>query len=257
MSSFVLHEGIYLRGFFSNYITIATSIRFLVNHGINFQNIKLGPSLFRLYGNPLHWFDPEICGTQGIEWDAVQTFDMNARPHNQELQTIRAILRYMPWNSRVHSFIPNITLRFTTPTLGVHFRGTDHNIDDGWHGRRVNLDVYQKCILQEFNNTEFKQLFLCSDEEGVVEILYDWAAKMLPSDVSIIYNKFTKTSGPIGVHCVNKSFDRIQLADEVIQDMLCLSKCHTIIGKFSNVTTTARLLNQSLKMIYCDNLDNR
>lgn len=251
MVDYIINEGIHFRGFFSNYLTIINSFKVLQHNGILSANIKLGPKLFRLYGEADNWFDSTVCGQIGIDWDSLQDFGLSKWPTVDELTLYSNIVGLIPWNARVTSLISIAKQKTHGCTIGVHFRGTDHNINDGMHGSRVELDIYKTHILEQCSRQTTNKIFVCTDEQGIVENLHEWAGKTLPN-VTLYYNNFCKTPNRQGLHWQGSPFNKIQLADEVIQDMMCLAQCQVIIGKTSNVSTVARIYNPNVQMVYCD-----
>ena len=249
MVEYIVSEGKYLRGFFSNYLTVVNSIIMLQKNGVPSSNIKLGPKLFHLYGQASNWFDASICSQNGIEWDSLQGFGLGPWPTNDELQAYRDVLKALPWNERVNALISQAQQKIQGCVVGVHFRGTDHN--DDAHGPRIDLDVYKKLILEQCSSLDTSKIFVCTDEKGIVENIQAWISTVMPQ-ATLLYNDFCKMPMSQGLHWPNSPFNKIQIADEVIQDMICLSKCKVIIGKTSNVSTVARLYNKDVQMVYCD-----
>lgn len=251
MDNYIIAEGAHLRGFFSNFLTILHSIKTLQQNGVLLENIKLGPNLFRLYGQANNWFDSNICSYHGVEWDSLQGYAPSRWPTCKELQYYKDVLHLVPWNSRVKGLIFKIQQKIQGSVIGVHFRGTDHNRNDSMHGNRIELEVYKKLLLEQCIAQQVSQIFVCTDEQGVVENIQKWVEKEIPQ-TRLIYNDFCKTNSTHGLHLHHSPFNKIQIADEVIQDMTCLSKCQVIIGKTSNVSTVARLFNPDVQMVYCD-----
>ena len=248
MQNIILREGI-PRGFFSNLTTILTCSRYHVNRGVDLDNIYMGSDMFSLYGSPDNWFEPQGIGNNGISADSREGFDLEKHSTTQQLDLLHYLNRF-PWNCRVQKYLQQ-HVNIPKNTLGLHFRGTDHNYNDATHGSRVDLDIYLKKLAGLCETNSFDSVFLCSDESAVLDKITNFLIHVCGVD-DIIINPVTRITGSAGLHWTNLPFNKVKLADEVILDAHCLAACNTVIGKTSNLINFARILTPSLDVHYTD-----
>lgn len=236
------------RGFFSNLLSILTSSKFLhESRNIAYNDIFISPSCFSLYGDPKNWFEMTTINTNGQQFDTLQASVWGCANDNQ-LQLHLAHNRF-PWNSRVLSLIANINV--PTTTLGIHFRGLDHN--SGVEGARENLDKYLIMADKFLSNSHFTHVFIASDEQGIPEKIKNYLDYKFPHLEVLYYNHFRNPPGKTGVHSTETICNKIQLADQAILDVYTLAKCSTVIGKStSNFINWLRYCSPLTQVHYVD-----
>ena len=250
MERIILQEVV-PRGFLSNYTTILTCFRKLVStDNIDPGNIKISSEMFSLYGNPTNWFDSnKISNTVELNdklHPSVDGFNFDPWPTKKQLDLLRYI-QYCPYNERIEKYL-KYNIKSINNCLGIHFRGTDHC----QHVDEVPLDTYLNSAMLEFFNTSYDSVFICSDEEDVIEQFQKFFNDKL-NFKNIIFNDVNRSKTKTSLH--HSGFDsdtRIKLGDEVLLDSHSLSKCSTVIGKTSNIVTYARILNPEIKVLYQD-----
>lgn len=250
MERIILQEVV-PRGFLSNYTTILTSFRYLVSrNNINPDNIKISSGMFSLYGNPVNWFDSDkISNTVELGnklHPSTDGYDFDPWPTEKQLDLL-GYIQYFPYNERIENYL-KYNIKNINNCLGIHFRGTDHC----QHVDEVPLNMYLNSSMSEFLSHDYDSIFICSDEENIIEQFRKFFNDKL-NFKNIIFNDVNRSRTKIALHHSGFDFStRIKLGDEVLLDSHSLSKCSTIIGKTSNLVTYARILNPKIKILYQD-----
>jgi len=242
-----LIEGMH-RGFLSNYLTILTSFRTLEKRGIDLEKVCVSPSMFMLYGNPNNWFD-ELK----VSDDADRTFNTQdgwdcdypwASFRDFDLDKYR---KYIPYNERMQKKINDIPVEKYKNALGVHYRGTD----GVGHTEFVDIKKYLKTTEEEFASGGYDCIFLATDQTNIIDEFENYF-----SNIKVYYYDHQRTMSSAGLHysiqAQPNSPERVLAGDEVLIDATTLSMCKTIIGKSSNITNYARILNPFLEILYQD-----
>lgn len=236
------------RGFLSNFITILTSYRALEKAGVDLNKVCVDPSMFMLYGDPSNWFDiskvsddaPKAANTQDLfdcdyPWGTFRDFDLNK------------YRKYIPFNPRVLGILDAITAEKYATCLGVHYRGTD----GVGHTEFVAVEKYLKATEEEFATGDYEAIFLATDQTNIVDIFRERF-----EGVKVYCYDHQRTMSNAGLHysiqAQPNSPERILAGDEVLIDATTLSLCKTMIGKSSNITNYARILNPFLETLYQD-----
>ena len=250
-SDVVLIEWIQ-RGFLSNYITILTSARDLIKkRKYNPEKLFISENMFSLYGNPKNWFEAATVSSEERKkkFKTTKSHALSAWPSKEEL-CLTEYRKYFPYNSRIEKFLKE-NVKIPKRTLGIHFRGTDH-----FHTDRIELPTYIAAAEKELKSGNFDNIFIATDEEGVVEKIKNFFFQKNGFN-NIIVNDTLKSSGSEGLHYEKRDAEnKILLGDQVILDSHCLSACEKVIGKTSNVINYAVILNQNLEISYLD-LDSK
>lgn len=250
-SKIILHEG-WPRGFLSNYFSILTAFRYLIEkEDVPAENIFLSSSNFTLYGHPNNWFEENI-----IFDDLQDSFyacsniksglSLSIRHTIDELNNIKKYINKIPFNQKTKNFLNQNILNLDN-ALGIHFRGTDH-----WHTNRIELEKYLNEADNQMEKNNYKKIFISTDEENIIEKIQEYYQNK-HSFNNIIFNSCQRSIGSIGTHNIKyNELIKINMGFEVLLDAHSLSKCDTVIGKSSNLTYYARMINNNLKMIYLD-----
>lgn len=240
------------RGFLSNYLTILTTFRTLEKKGIDLNNICVSPTMFMLYGTPDNWFEPSKVSEDSLKvfntqngWDCDYPW-----PSFKDLD-LGKYRKYLPYNQRMQEIIDSIPKEKYSNALGVHYRGTD----GVGHTEFVSVDKYINVAEQEYKSGNYDFIFLTTDQTDVVDKFKDYF-----KDIDIVHYDHQRTMSQSGLHYSIEANPndpkRILAGDEVLIDAHTLSMCKTIIGKSSNITNYARILNPYVEILYQD-LDSR
>lgn len=236
------------RGFLSVYISILTSLRYLSRQNQNLDEVKIDSNSFSLYGNPTNWFDEKVITDQGKEFGTQTTWDLSMWPTYKELDLLDYV-KYVPFNSRIKDILESDKFNYSN-TLGVHYRGTDNRYNG--HTQHVTVDTFLESTCREFENLKYDAIFIATDELGVVEKFKKHFADNYKFE-NIISFDHIRIDSNLGLHFNDFSDDqKILLGDQVLIDAHALSKCKTVIGKTSNVSNYARILNPTLEILYQD-----
>ena len=111
------------RGFFSNYISILTSFRYLDKRGVDLETVKVGSDMFSLYGHPSNWISEDHISESGQSFNTQSSWDLSIWPNYRELDLFKYV-KYVPFNQRVEKILKSDTRDYSN-ALGVHYRGTD------------------------------------------------------------------------------------------------------------------------------------
>lgn len=236
------------RGFLSNFITILTGYRALERAGVDLNKVCVDPSMFMLYGSPNNWFDPDkvsdaapqVANTQDLfdcdyPWASFRDFDLNK------------YRQYIPFNARMQAILDAIPAEKYANCLAVHYRGTD----GVGHTEFVGVEKYLNAAAEELESGDYDGIFLATDQTDIVDIF-----KERFKDVEVHCYDHQRTMSRAGLHysiqAQPNSPERILAGDEVLIDATTLSLCKTMIGKSSNITNYARILNPFLETLYQD-----
>jgi hypothetical protein len=246
-----LIEGMH-RGFLSNYLTILTSFRTLEKKGIDLNKVCISPSMFMLYGNPSNWFDGiKVSDVSSTQFNTQDGWDCDypwASFRDLDLGKYR---KYFPYNKRIQSIVDKIDEEKYTNTLGVHYRGTD----GVGHTEFVSIQKYIDATDKEFTEGKYDTIFIATDQSDIIEkFLLHFQEKH--NFNNFLYYDHQRTMNNAGLHYSIEAQpndpERILAGDEVLIDAHTLSICKTIIGKSSNITNYARILNPHLEVLYQD-----
>jgi len=250
-SKIILHEG-WQRGFLSNYSSILSAFRFLIEkEEVPPENIFLSSSNFTLYGHPQNWFEEKIILDDQFNAFYVCSniesgYSVSIRPTIDELNNIKKYRDLIPFNQRTKNYLNNSMLNLDN-SLGIHFRGTDH-----WHTNRIELDRYLNEASKELEKNNYNQIFISTDENNIIDKIKEYFYSNYKFD-KIVFNQCQRSVGTTGTHNIQYDpYVKINMGFEVLLDAYSLSKCKTVVGKTSNLTYYARMLNNDLNMIYLD-----
>ena len=251
MSLTVIKEGV-PRGFLSEYTTILTTYRQLVGRmGLDSENIKVSSTMFSLYGHPSNWFDLSKIEDENplIKYNyqmSTETIDFDPRPTKEQLN-LSSYIKYFPYNNRIENIL-NENVNSFKNCLGIHYRGTDHQM----HVDRIPFEKYFEAIQSEFNSNSYDEVFISTDEENIIDKFQSFFKNKL-NFTNIIFNDVVRSHSSTALHFSNfDSSTKIKLGDDVLLDSHSLSKCSTLICKTSNLINYARILNSNIKVLYLD-----
>jgi len=238
------------RGFLSNYITILTSFRGLINNeGINPDDILISNEMFSHYGNPKNWFDEKKV-TEIVEGNiyrsSIEYLSLDPWPTSDQLNLLQ-YAKYFSYNERIVKYL-NQNTREIKNGFGIHYRGTDHHE----HVNRISLSNYFETILNSFSPDEYDSVFICSDEDDIVLEFESFFKKQF-NFKNIVINEVIRSKTNLPSFLTEQDYNvKVKLGDEILLDSHCLSSCNCIIGKTSNVINYARILNPNTNVLYLD-----
>jgi hypothetical protein len=217
---------------------------------VSLDNIFIGTQTFSLYGNPKFWFDESVINDSGQSVSALTGFNLSKHPTDMELD-LGSYLKRFPWNQRVFQIL-NQSPKLPPNSLGIHYRGTDHNINDNRHGIRVSPETFVHYFDKLHEIHKFNAVFICSDEQDTLEYLSQHVK--LSSQLPVYSNNVTRLGQSCnkGLHWIDMPGDKVNIADEVILDVHCLSQCQSLLGKTSNLINFTRILNPKIHTHYID-----
>tara|TARA_B100000073_G_scaffold234460_1_gene196013 strand:+ start:3447 stop:4961 length:1515 start_codon:yes stop_codon:yes gene_type:complete len=234
------------RGFFSNYISILTSLRYFDSQGIDLNTVRVGSTMFSLYGEPTNWISEKFVTDSGEQFNTQSSWDLSIWPNCRELDLLKYV-KYIPFNTRIKKLLSSDTRDYSN-CLGVHYRGTDGVA----HTHHVTVDKFLKSIDCELKNNSYDFIFLATDQSDIPKIFDDYFSDR----VEVVYNDHQRTMKKCGLHyAIDDGYgskSRVLSADEVLIDATTLSKCKTLVGKTSNITNYARILNPDIDILYQD-----
>ena len=236
------------RGFLSNFITILTSFRALEARGVDLNKVCVDPSMFMLYGNPSNWFDHTKVSSDATKAENTQElFDCNYPWGSFRDFDLNKYRQYIPFNARMQGILDAIPADKYQNCLGIHYRGTD----GVGHTEFVAVEKYLKAAEEELSSGEYDGIFLATDQSNIIDIF-----KQKFEGVAIYHYDHQRTMSSAGLHysiqAQPNSPERVLAGDEVLIDATTLSLCKTMIGKSSNITNYARILNPFLETLYQD-----
>jgi hypothetical protein len=123
-------------------------------------------------------------------------------------------------------------------SLGIHFRGTDKTSDSNMNNP-ITIDEFY-IIIDSFlkNNTNIKSIFISTDEKNVSEYLknkYNYITFVTSRNFN--KNLFWRNND-----------DVISNGQEAMIDMLCLSKCKTVLKVSSALSSFSKIINPKLNI---------
>jgi hypothetical protein len=123
-------------------------------------------------------------------------------------------------------------------SLGIHFRGTDKT-SDNYMNNPLTIDEFY-IIIDSFlkNNTNLTNIFIATDEQNIVEYLKNkYSYITIVTSRNFNKNLFWKNNDDI-----------ISNGQEAMIDMLCLSKCKTVLKVSSALSAFSKVVNPNLNI---------
>lgn len=152
--------------------------------------------------------------------------------------------KYLKLNQRVNRKIKSDVSSILNgkKTLGIHVRGTDFKVGYNAHPTFVSPEEYLEKAKEIFENMEFEQIFLATDELRVIELFRQSFEQKL-----VYYLDVERGSGNTSVALSENTREnhRYLLGYEVLRDMHTLSSCQGLIAGLSAVSLCARIEKRS------------
>jgi hypothetical protein len=123
-------------------------------------------------------------------------------------------------------------------SLGIHFRGTDKTTDVIFNNPLTIDDFY--IIIDSYlkNNTNITNIFIATDEKNLVEYLkYKYSYITFVTSRNFDKNIFWRNNDNV-----------ISNGREAMIDMLCLSKCKTVLKVSSALSAFSKVINPKLNI---------
>jgi hypothetical protein len=123
-------------------------------------------------------------------------------------------------------------------SLGIHFRGTDKTMDICQNNPITIEEFY--IIIDSYlkNNTNITNIFIATDEKNIVEYLKNkYSYITFVTSRNLDKNIFWKNND-----------DVISNGQEAMIDMLCLSKCKTVLKVSSALSSFSKIINPKLNI---------
>jgi len=135
--------------------------------------------------------------------------------------------------------------------LGVHIRGTDSHL----HGKKLTIQSIIKKIEDALSQTNYSKIFVMSDEHQYID-----AVKNTFKDIVFCFDHVIRSSNKIPIHegwkpsynYFKYSTHQERLIDNIILEVMCLSKCKTAMLTRSSIAAVALINSPELQYIHMD-----
>ncbi len=129
--------------------------------------------------------------------------------------------------------------------VGVHIRGTDMKHTKG-HNRPESLEDNIMRIQKLLDTYKFNKIFLCTDEENIVNSV----KRAFADVVEVVCLNSYRSTGTEGIHLeknpiVERDYHKYNMGYEVLRDAYLLSKCKALVCGKSNVAYAAMVFNNN------------
>ena len=127
--------------------------------------------------------------------------------------------------------------------LGIHFRGTDKT-DDSIMNTKITMDVFISIIKEYIDVNKINNIFVCTDEKEFVDKL-----KLNLSNNNINF-KFSRNFDLLDQKSLTwyENIDKYNNGPCAMIDMICLSKCKSVLKNSSALSSFAKLINPTLEI---------
>lgn len=131
--------------------------------------------------------------------------------------------------------------------VGVHYRGTDYKSGYKNHPIAVNIEETIAAIKNIPNLSEYKKIFVASDEEGAINRL-----KKEFGDMVVTYSDTLRSVDGAALHTSKnvRKYHHYLLGFEVLRDVLTLASCDVLIAGHSNVSAFADVIKMANEQKY-------
>ena len=128
--------------------------------------------------------------------------------------------------------------------FGIHFRGTDKT-DDSLMNTKITMDVFLSIIKEYININKINNIFVCTDEKKFVEQL-----KLTLSNHHNINLKFSRNFDLLNQKNLTwyENENKNSNGQSAMIDMICLSKCKSVLKNSSALSSFAKLINPNLEI---------
>jgi hypothetical protein len=244
MSNFYIKGGRYV-GFYSTILCIMSTIYHcktkLPNSKFTVDNHALHYGGWNNFLKPIWEFNcaPDLVLQDTQAW--YHYIKNDTPPNITFIKKLREIsLPYFHYSDQFLNYFNSFSL--IQDYITIHFRGAN-GIQ---HKPHVLEERYTSILQKKCNNT--KNILICTDDEDAVNNF----AKLLKDKNIIHLPTHTKRGGEIHISDTVRQDDKVELGLEVMRDSLLMSKGLAVIGKGSNVSSFAKVLNNDLIMYRVD-----
>lgn len=190
-----------------------------------------GPITYLHYerGDRIHEF------YDGNDYGRFSYYDTNQEKRNLANQLIN---KYIRLNNIVQKKVDNFYNNNMAgkKTIGIHVRGTDKASEDK---PVAPQRLVEEALRHADQNTQF---FIASDEKK----LFDEICRLLNGRKITYYDCYRAEHVSQPLHLPIRRPSRAQLGEDVVVEMLLLSKCDTLIHTLSNVSAVPLYFNPHL-----------
>jgi hypothetical protein len=138
--------------------------------------------------------------------------------------------------------------------IGVHIRGTDKKTE--FPHKTVSLEFYSNLIDKEIKNIKnlhgenkkIKIVIASDNNESIIYLANKYGKENIIAYPSMRLDSYLSNSFILFTDVKDKK----KAGEEVLLEMLMLTKCDCLIGTDSNVTAAAAYFNPTMKLIYVD-----
>jgi len=228
-------------GFYSKILCTLATISYFKQHDNN--------SLFRIDTNLLGYGDWCNFYTEINQFDGNADISVSddqvwyhyvkndSTPSDSFLRQLSVdALPYLKYSKQFQEY--RDTFQDITNYITLHFRGSLAN----WHTPYVPEESYIPIINEKYNDID--NILICTDDNNAVNNF----KRLLPNKNIIHNSTFTKQGGE--VHLYKPPTERVGIGFEVMRDSIFMSKSKAVIGKGSNVSSFAKILNSDLQINY-------
>jgi hypothetical protein len=135
--------------------------------------------------------------------------------------------------------------------LGVHIRGTDSHL----HGKKLTIESIIKKIDTAFSQAKHSKIFVMSDEQEYVDIV-----KNIFKDKVFYFDHVIRSTNKVPIHegwspkynYFQYSMHQERLIDNILLEVLCLSKCKTAMLTRSSIAAITLINSPELEYIHMD-----
>jgi hypothetical protein len=156
--------------------------------------------------------------------------------------------RYFQFSDNILNKIPEFN---GSNTLGIHYRGTDKNVQYNEANAITQTEFIAIAIdfLKQPQYSHIKCIYCCSDEYSFVTNLKAY----LPHDVQVIEYIRVQTADNIPLHRLTADAHiqkriKDELTISAFVDMLALSRCHSVLKTNSALSAFSKIINPELQL---------
>ena len=136
-------------------------------------------------------------------------------------------------------------------TIGVHVRGSDFKKGYNNHPAIVSVDDYLDATKSLFEEGDYEQVFLATDDAGAIKRFQD-----IFGDKLVFYSDVIRTDGveSVAFSQSERENHHYLLGLEVLRDMYSLTFCDGLVAGISQVSNCARIVKKSYETEYKDKI---
>lgn len=138
--------------------------------------------------------------------------------------------------------------RLSPRTLGVHLRGGDMtNVFSMGHVRTPPVSSYVKAASRELGRGGYSHLFCSSDDQRLLDVFLRRMGETGALPLTVVTSSMQRSASGESLHLKPGAWtDKCRLAEDVLVEMLLLSRCAFLVKTPSNVSNFAVFFNPTL-----------